>query len=60
LYTYSRNEGFSAWNIESGEKVFHDADFCPTLYHPTAKRFLTLMEDNSFQITEVQYLEKGG
>lgn len=55
LYAYSKKEGFSAWDIESGEKVFHEADFCPTLYHPDAKRFLTLLADNCFQITELQY-----
>ncbi|MDB5053850.1 MAG: hypothetical protein JWM44_1900 [Bacilli bacterium] len=54
LYAYSEDEGFSAWNIESEEMVLHVADFCPKLYHPSAKRFLTLLADNSFQITEVQ------
>jgi hypothetical protein len=55
LYAYSKGEGFSAWDIESGAKLLHESDFCPMLYHPSAKRFLTLLADNSFLISEVQF-----
>jgi hypothetical protein len=45
--------GLSAWNIDSGARVFHAEGFSPIHYHPGAREFLTLLPDGTFQLSRI-------
>lgn len=46
LFASSKEHGFSAWDVETGERVGAFPDFCPTHYHRGAKQFLALDGQN--------------
>jgi hypothetical protein len=51
LFSYSTEAGTSVWDVATGERVLHDASFCPTAYHPGAGRFLTALPGGQFRLT---------
>ncbi len=40
LFCHTTEQGFSVWNVESGQRIFHDPSFHPLAYHPSEKFFL--------------------
>lgn len=53
LFSYSKEQGTSIWDIETGERLFSAPDFCPTSYHPIAKCFLTVQPDGNFILSRL-------
>lgn len=53
LFSFSKEQGTAIWDKETGERLLHAPDFCPTSYHPTAKCFLTLQSDGSFILSHL-------
>lgn len=43
LFSYSAGAGTSVWDVATGERLLHDASFCPTAYHPGAGEFITAL-----------------
>lgn len=41
LFCTAKERGTSAWDVATGERVFHDPAFSPAAYHPGLRRFLT-------------------
>ena len=46
LFCHSPSRGFSAWDLEAGQRVFHDPQFHPLAYHPGQKAFLSQTEQS--------------
>lgn len=44
LFCHSPVQGFSVWDVETGQRVFHDPEFHPLAYHPGEKVFLSQPE----------------
>ena len=44
LFSYSAGAGTSVWDVATGERLLHDASFCPTAYQPGAGMFVTVMD----------------
>lgn len=42
LFLLSEQQGLSAWDVTTGERILTDPDFRPTSYHRGAKKFLQL------------------
>lgn len=40
LFCHTPEFGFSAWDLESGQRIFRDPTFHPLAYHPVEKLFL--------------------
>ena len=53
LFSYSTEAGTSVWDIATGERLLHDASFCPTAYHPGAGRFITVLPGGQFRLTRL-------
>ena len=51
LYSYSIESGTSAWDLVTGERLLHDASFCPTTYHRGAGKFITALPDGRFRLS---------
>jgi hypothetical protein len=45
LFSLGDGEGVSVWDIDSGERLLHDAGFHPLRYHRGARQFLTTNPD---------------
>ena len=51
LFALSKQHGFSAWDIATGERVLDDPDFHPARYHQGTKQFLQIDErDGGIQV----------
>lgn len=46
LFCHSPARGFSAWDLEAGQRIFHDPQFHPLAYHPGQKAFLSQHEQS--------------
>jgi hypothetical protein len=51
LFSDSTEAGTSVWDIATGERLLHDATFCPTAYHPGAGRFITAFPGGTLRLT---------
>lgn len=56
LFSCSVEKGTAIWDVQTGERLYLDATFCPTRYHPGTKQFLTLRDEVHFQVSR---LDKG-
>ena len=45
------NEGTDVWDIETGERLLHDPDLKPAVYHPHKHQFLTILPDATFRLS---------
>jgi hypothetical protein len=45
LFSLGDGEGVSVWDIDTGERLLHDAGFHPLRYHPGTRQFLTTNPD---------------
>ncbi len=45
LFSLGDGDGVSVWDVETGERLLHDAGFHPLRYHPGARQFLTTNPD---------------
>ncbi|HWM87319.1 MAG TPA: hypothetical protein VNO33_15815 [Kofleriaceae bacterium] len=41
LFSLGDGDGMSVWDIQTGERLLHDAGFHPLRYHPGTRQFLT-------------------
>jgi len=46
LFACSKQQGITAWDVATGERVLADTDFHPTHYHRGAKQFLHIDPQN--------------
>lgn len=53
LLSYSTEAGTSVWDVATGERLLHDATFCPTAYHPGAGRFITVLPGGGFRLSRL-------
>jgi hypothetical protein len=53
LFSYGEEGGMSVWDADTGERLLHEPDFRPTVYHPGTKQFLTLLPDGRFQLSRL-------
>lgn len=53
LFSYSPEAGTSVWDIATGERLLHDASFCPRVYHPGVKRFVTFTQDGRVRLSRL-------
>jgi hypothetical protein len=45
LFSLGDGDGMSVWDVDSGERLLHDAGFHPLRYHPGTRQFLTTNPD---------------
>lgn len=57
LFSFDAEHGLAAWDIKTGERLFHASDFCPTHYHRGAKTFLTLLPEGKFRLSRLKEKE---
>lgn len=53
LFVVSPQDGLSAWDVETGERIFHDPSHHPVSYHPTARLFLTRLDASTWRLSRV-------
>ncbi len=53
LFSFGKEYGASVWDIETGERLLLESEFCPTGYHRGAKQFLTVLPDGKFQLSHL-------
>ena len=53
LFSFSADAGTSVWDIATGERLLHDAAFCPTAYHPGAGQFVTILPGGGFRLSRL-------
>lgn len=53
LFCHTPDHGFSAWDIETGQRLFHDPQFHPLAYHPIQKVFLS-QSDQGLLLSQLQ------
>jgi hypothetical protein len=53
LYAFDPKHGFSAWDVETGERVFVDAAFCPAGYHTGSQTFVTALCEGVFRVSRL-------
>jgi hypothetical protein len=53
LFSSSAGSGTSVWDVETVERLLHDASFSPTCYHPGAGRFITVKLDGGIRLTRI-------
>jgi hypothetical protein len=53
LFSSSAGSGTSVWDVETGERLLHDASFSPTCYHPGAGHFITVKLDGGIRLTRL-------
>jgi hypothetical protein len=53
LFSCSTEAGTSVWDVATGERLLHDASFCPTAYHPGAGHFVTARADGVFRLSRL-------
>jgi hypothetical protein len=54
LFSCDPAGGTSVWDVETGERLLLDGEFCPRRYHPGAKTFLTPGSDGRFRVTRLR------
>jgi hypothetical protein len=54
LFSSDPTEGMTVWDVAGGERLLHEAGFCPSHYHPGAKLFLTLRPDGLAQVSRLR------
>lgn len=54
LFCVDLVEGMTVWDVDTGERLLHDAAFCPPQYHPGAKTFLTPLPGGHFRVTRLR------
>lgn len=53
LFSYSAKAGTSVWDVTTGERLLHDASFRPSVYHPGAGAFVTLIEEGRLRLSRL-------
>jgi hypothetical protein len=53
LFACSIEHGVSVWDIENGAWLCEDASFYPMAYQRSTKKFLTLLSDGTFQLSQL-------
>jgi len=53
LFCHSQARGFSVWDLEAGQRIFHHPQFHPLAYHPDQKAFLS-HNDQSLILSRLQ------
>lgn len=53
LFSCSTEAGTSVWDIATGERLLHDATFCPMAYHPGARCFITTLGDGRIRLSRL-------
>jgi hypothetical protein len=53
LFSFDKDEGFSVWDVATGERLLYEPGFCPGGYHRAAKRFLTVMDTGLVRISRL-------
>jgi hypothetical protein len=53
LFSCSMESGTSVWDVATGERLLHDAAFCPTAYHPGTGQFLTVRPGGLFRLSRL-------
>jgi hypothetical protein len=51
LFAVSPQHGTGIWDVVSGERLHHDPDCIPTMYHRGARHFLTLLSDRTIRLS---------
>ncbi len=53
LFSFDQEHGLAVWDVQTGERLYHEPDFCPTGYHPGAKTFLTVLPEGKFRVSRL-------
>lgn len=53
LFSSSAEAGTSVWDIKTGERLLHDAEYRPTVYHPGAKRFISVTPSGGLRLSRL-------
>lgn len=53
LFSFSEKHGLSAWDVETGEQLFHDPDLTPIRYNHHTKQFLTILPYGKFKVSRI-------
>lgn len=53
LFSFDKDEGMSAWDDETGERVLNEPTFCPIGYHRGSKQFISLLENGKVRISRL-------
>jgi hypothetical protein len=54
LFSIDLVEATSVWDADTGERLLHDAAFCPHRYHPGAKTFLTPLPGGQVRVSRLR------
>lgn len=54
LFSTDVVEATTVWDVDTGERLLHDAAFCPYRYHPGAKAFLTALPGGHFRVSRLR------
>lgn len=53
LFSFDPSEGMTVWDIQTGERLAHEPNFCPAGYHRNGRHFLTIKEDGAVQVSRI-------
>jgi len=53
LFSSSVEEGTSVWDVATGERLLRDGEFRPAVYHPGARRFVTILPGDQLRISRL-------
>ena len=53
LFSFDAEAGTAVWDVDTGDRLHHEARFCPTRYHPGAKTFLTPLDGGHYRVSRL-------
>lgn len=53
LFSFDPTEGMTVWDIQTGERLAQEPNFCPAGYHRNGKHFLTITQDGAVQVSRI-------
>lgn len=59
LFALSEQNGTAVWDVETGERLLQESNFCPKEYHHGAREFLTIVSDGHFQLSRLVENDNG-
>lgn len=54
LFSCSPHRGTAIWDMETGERLHLDPDFHPARYHRATRQFLTLLDEKTFLLSDLE------
>ena len=53
LFSFDKDDGMGVWDVATGERLLIEPELCPEGYNRAGRQFLSILEDNSVQISRL-------